>query len=51
MDERRESRGSQGQRQTKEHADLWSFCNAQIDVGGLNENARDRNRLCIEVSS
>jgi terminal uridylyltransferase len=20
----------------------------QIDVGGLNENARDRNRLCIE---
>jgi len=22
----------------------------QIDVGGLNENARDRNRLCIEVS-
>jgi hypothetical protein len=24
--------------------------NHQIDVGGLNENARDRNRLCIEVS-
>ncbi len=22
----------------------------QIDVGGLNESARDRNRLCIEVS-
>lgn len=22
----------------------------QIDVGGINENARDRNRLCIEVS-
>jgi len=22
----------------------------QIDVGGMNEMARDRNRLCIEVS-
>lgn len=23
---------------------------SQIDVGGTNETARDRNRLCIEVS-
>lgn len=27
---------------------LW--LTLQIDVGGMNEMARDRNRLCIEVS-
>ncbi|KAJ9115034.1 hypothetical protein QFC22_005362 [Naganishia vaughanmartiniae] len=29
-------------------ADLFLAALVQIDVGGLNENARDRNRLCIE---